>query len=41
VGTGWFRYDHRDTGRSVGYPPGGPGYAGADLVADAVGLIDT
>jgi pimeloyl-ACP methyl ester carboxylesterase len=34
------RYDHRDTGRSVSYPPGQPGYTGADLVADAVGLID-
>jgi pimeloyl-ACP methyl ester carboxylesterase len=34
------RYDHRDTGRSVGYPPGAPGYTGADLVGDAVGLID-
>jgi pimeloyl-ACP methyl ester carboxylesterase len=34
------RYDHRDTGRSVSYPPGAPGYTGADLVADAVGLID-
>jgi pimeloyl-ACP methyl ester carboxylesterase len=34
------RYDHRDTGRSVSYPPGKPGYTGRDLVADAVGLID-
>jgi pimeloyl-ACP methyl ester carboxylesterase len=34
------RYDHRDTGRSVSYPPGSPGYTGADLVADAAGLID-
>jgi pimeloyl-ACP methyl ester carboxylesterase len=34
------RYDNRDTGRSVGYPPGEPGYSGADLIADAVGLID-
>jgi pimeloyl-ACP methyl ester carboxylesterase len=34
------RYDHRDTGRSVGYPPGEPGYTGLDLIADAVGLID-
>jgi pimeloyl-ACP methyl ester carboxylesterase len=34
------RYDHRDTGRSVSYPPGAPGYTGADLVGDAVGLID-
>jgi pimeloyl-ACP methyl ester carboxylesterase len=34
------RYDHRDTGRSVSYPPGAPGYTGPDLVGDAVGLID-
>lgn len=34
------RYDHRDTGRSVSYPPGAPGYTGPDLIADAVGLID-
>jgi pimeloyl-ACP methyl ester carboxylesterase len=34
------RYDHRDTGRSVSYLPGAPGYTGPDLVADAVGLID-
>ncbi|HEX2103929.1 MAG TPA: alpha/beta hydrolase, partial [Solirubrobacteraceae bacterium] len=34
------RYDHRDTGRSVSYPPEAPGYTGADLVADAVGLLD-
>jgi pimeloyl-ACP methyl ester carboxylesterase len=34
------RYDHRDTGRSVSYPPGAPGYTGPDLVHDAVGLID-
>jgi pimeloyl-ACP methyl ester carboxylesterase len=25
------RYDHRDTGRSVTYEPGRPGYTGADL----------
>ena len=35
------RYDHRDTGRSVSYPPGAPGYTGADLVGDAMGVIDT
>jgi pimeloyl-ACP methyl ester carboxylesterase len=35
------RYDHRDTGRSVSYPPGAPGYTGDDLVDDAAGLIDT
>jgi pimeloyl-ACP methyl ester carboxylesterase len=34
------RYDHRDTGRSVTYEPGRPGYSGADLVADATGVLD-
>src|SRR5687767_12281295 len=34
------RYDHRDTGRSVTYEPGRPGYSGADLVADAAGVLD-
>jgi pimeloyl-ACP methyl ester carboxylesterase len=34
------RYDHRDTGRSVSYEPGSPGYTGADLVADAAGVLD-
>jgi pimeloyl-ACP methyl ester carboxylesterase len=34
------RYDHRDTGRSVTYPPGRPGYTGADLTADAAGVLD-
>ena len=34
------RYDHRDTGRSVTYEPGNPTYNGADLVADAVGVVD-
>jgi pimeloyl-ACP methyl ester carboxylesterase len=34
------RYDHRDTGRSVAYEPGAPEYTGADLVADAVGVLD-
>ena len=33
------RYDHRDTGRSVTYEPGRPGYTGADLVADATGVL--
>ena len=33
------RYDHRDTGRSVHYAPGEPGYTGDDLVDDAVGEI--
>jgi pimeloyl-ACP methyl ester carboxylesterase len=34
------RYDHRDTGRSVTYKPGRPEYSGADLVADAAGVLD-
>jgi pimeloyl-ACP methyl ester carboxylesterase len=34
------RYDHRDTGRSITYRPGRPGYTGTDLVADAAGVLD-
>jgi len=34
------RYDHRDTGRSATDQPGRPGYTGADLVADAAGVLD-
>jgi pimeloyl-ACP methyl ester carboxylesterase len=34
------RYDQRDTGRSVTYPAGAPGYGEADLAADAVGVLD-
>jgi pimeloyl-ACP methyl ester carboxylesterase len=34
------RYDHRDTGRSVTYKTGCPGYTGADLVGDAAGVLD-
>jgi pimeloyl-ACP methyl ester carboxylesterase len=34
------RYDHRDTGRSVTYEPGQPGYTGSELVADAGGVLD-
>lgn len=34
------RYDHRDTGQSASYPAGAPGYTGADLAADAVGVLD-
>jgi pimeloyl-ACP methyl ester carboxylesterase len=34
------RYDHRDTGRSVTYEPRQPSYTGADLVMDAVGVLD-
>ena len=34
------RYDHRDTGRSVTYELQRSGYSGADLVADAAGVLD-
>jgi pimeloyl-ACP methyl ester carboxylesterase len=34
------RYDNRDTGRSTSYEPGRPGYTFADLVADAVAVLD-
>lgn len=34
------RYDFRDTGRSTTYPPGEPGYTGADLRADPIALLD-
>ena len=34
------RYDNRDTGRSVTYEPRRPEYTGADLIADAVGILD-
>jgi pimeloyl-ACP methyl ester carboxylesterase len=34
------RYDHRDTGRSVTYEPGRPGYGGDALTADAAGVLD-
>ncbi|MFJ9576914.1 alpha/beta fold hydrolase [Streptomyces sp. NPDC101191] len=34
------RYDHRDTGRSVTYEPGRPGYTGVDLAEDAVRVLD-
>jgi pimeloyl-ACP methyl ester carboxylesterase len=34
------RYDSRDTGESVTYPAGAPGYTGADLAADALGVLD-
>jgi len=42
AGAGRFviRYDHRDTGRSASYPPGRPEYSGADLVEDALVLLD-
>jgi pimeloyl-ACP methyl ester carboxylesterase len=34
------RYDLRDTGHSVTYEPGAAPYSFADLVADAIGLLD-
>ncbi len=34
------RYDQRDTGHSSTYPHGRPGYTGADLLADAAGVLD-
>jgi len=34
------RYDHRDTGRSTTYEPGRPGYTGAELVTDAMAVLD-
>ncbi|GAA1609605.1 hypothetical protein GCM10009828_041740 [Actinoplanes couchii] len=34
------RYDHRDTGRSTSCPFGKPDYSGADLLLDAVGVLD-
>ncbi|GGM88700.1 alpha/beta fold hydrolase [Dactylosporangium sucinum] len=34
------RFDNRDTGRSVSYPPGRPAYALRDLADDAVGVLD-
>jgi pimeloyl-ACP methyl ester carboxylesterase len=42
AGAGRFviRYDNRDTGRSVTYPPGEPGYTFDDLVDDAAALLD-
>src|SRR6266508_2909 len=34
------RFDNRDTGRSVSYPPGRPEYSLMDMADDAVGLLD-
>jgi pimeloyl-ACP methyl ester carboxylesterase len=34
------RYDHRDTGRSTTYEPGHPGYTAADLLTDAIAVLD-
>jgi pimeloyl-ACP methyl ester carboxylesterase len=34
------RYDQRDTGRSVSYAPGAPGYSIAEMVSDLIGILD-
>lgn len=34
------RFDNRDTGRSVSYPAGRPGYDLADMADDALGILD-
>lgn len=34
------RFDNRDTGRSVSYPAGRPGYSLRDLAHDAIGVLD-
>lgn len=34
------RYDHRDTGQSVSYPPGSPGYTSQELITDALAVLD-
>ena len=34
------RYDHRDTGRSTSYPAGAHAYCAADLMDDALGVLD-
>jgi pimeloyl-ACP methyl ester carboxylesterase len=34
------RFDNRDTGRSVSYPPGRPGYSLRDMAGDAAGVLD-
>jgi pimeloyl-ACP methyl ester carboxylesterase len=34
------RYDHRDTGISTSYPPGGAPYTVEDLADDAIGVLD-
>jgi pimeloyl-ACP methyl ester carboxylesterase len=34
------RYDHRDTGQSISYPPGSPGYTSQELITDAIGVLD-
>jgi pimeloyl-ACP methyl ester carboxylesterase len=35
------RFDNRDTGRSVSYPPGQPQYSLANMADAAVGILDT
>ena len=40
VGRYVLRFDYRDTGRSTTYPPGEPGYTGADLRDDVIALLD-
>lgn len=35
------RYDNRDTGQSVTYPVGKPGYSLADMVKDATRVLDS
>lgn len=40
VGRFVLRYDIRDTGRSVAYPPGQAPYTLRDLVSDAAGVLD-
>lgn len=34
------RYDPRDTGRSTSYPPGAPEYTAAEVVTDALAVLD-
>jgi pimeloyl-ACP methyl ester carboxylesterase len=34
------RYDNRDTGQSTAYPPGEPGYTGAEVTDDALAVLD-
>lgn len=34
------RFDNRDTGRSVSYPVGRPGYALPDMAEDVIGIMD-
>jgi pimeloyl-ACP methyl ester carboxylesterase len=34
------RFDNRDTGRSVSYPPGRPEYSMRDMAEDGIGILD-